>query len=88
MLTLSSLRKPKRLTILGDDEKEYNFLVKGGEDLRNDGAFTCPFVSFDMKCVSFHQLLSWLFFISTCSFFDVFETQQLKFKNIIIIITC
>ena len=33
---MSSLRKPKRLTIRGDDEKEYMFLVKGGEDLRMD----------------------------------------------------
>jgi len=36
VLTMGSLRKPKRLTILGDDEQEHNFLVKGGEDLRND----------------------------------------------------
>lgn len=27
---------PKRITIRGDDEKEYKFLVKGGEDLRLD----------------------------------------------------
>lgn len=33
---LSSIRKPKRITIRGDDEKEYMFLVKGGEDLRLD----------------------------------------------------
>ena len=33
---MSSIRKPKRLTIRGDDEKEYMFLVKGGEDLRMD----------------------------------------------------
>nr|XP_006812077.1 PREDICTED: DNA-dependent protein kinase catalytic subunit-like [Saccoglossus kowalevskii] len=33
---MSSLRKPKRLTIRGNDEKEHNFLVKGGEDLRLD----------------------------------------------------
>jgi len=33
---MSSLRKPKRLTIRGDDEKDYKFLVKGGEDLRQD----------------------------------------------------
>ena len=31
---MSSIRKPKRITIRGDDEKEYKFLVKGGEDLR------------------------------------------------------
>jgi DNA-dependent protein kinase catalytic subunit len=36
ILVLSSIRKPKRVTIRGDDEKEYMFLVKGGEDLRLD----------------------------------------------------
>ena len=36
VLVLSSIRKPKRITIRGDDEKEYMFLVKGGEDLRLD----------------------------------------------------
>ena len=30
------MRKPKCITIRGDDEKEYMFLVKGGEDLRLD----------------------------------------------------
>mmetsp|Transcript_32053 Transcript_32053/g.31446 ORF Transcript_32053/g.31446 Transcript_32053/m.31446 type:complete len:127 (-) Transcript_32053:821-1201(-) len=30
------MRKPKRLTINGSNEKEYNLLVKGGEDLRLD----------------------------------------------------
>ena len=33
---MSSLRVPKRVTIRGNDEKEYMFLVKGGEDLRQD----------------------------------------------------
>ena len=33
---MSSIRKPKRITLRGDDEKEYMFLVKGGEDLRLD----------------------------------------------------
>ena len=33
---MSSIRKPKRLTILGNDQKEYKYLVKGGEDLRLD----------------------------------------------------
>ena len=33
---MSSLRKPKRLTIRGDDERDHMFLVKGGEDLRLD----------------------------------------------------
>ena len=33
---MTSLRKPKRITMLGNDQKEYPFLVKGGEDLRLD----------------------------------------------------
>ena len=33
---LSSLRKPKTIVIRGNDELEYTFLVKGGEDLRQD----------------------------------------------------
>lgn len=33
---MSSIRKPKRLTIRGDDEKDYLFLIKAGEDLRLD----------------------------------------------------
>lgn len=33
---LPSLRKPIKITILGDNGKSYNFLVKFGEDLRTD----------------------------------------------------
>ena len=33
---MASLRKPKRVGLFGDDGKEDLFLVKGGEDLRND----------------------------------------------------
>nr|XP_057916892.1 DNA-dependent protein kinase catalytic subunit isoform X2 [Doryrhamphus excisus] len=33
---MSSLRRPKRLIIRGDDERDHPFLVKGGEDLRQD----------------------------------------------------
>ena len=33
---MSSLRKPMRITVRGDNEREYMFLVKGGEDLRQD----------------------------------------------------
>jgi len=29
VLTMGSIRKPKRLTLLGDDEKEHQFLVSG-----------------------------------------------------------
>jgi len=36
VLTLGSIRKPKKLTINGSNEKEYDLLVKGGEDLRLD----------------------------------------------------
>ncbi|KAF9155537.1 hypothetical protein BG015_009513 [Linnemannia schmuckeri] len=36
LLVMSSIRKPKRLSILASDEKEHLFLVKGGEDLRLD----------------------------------------------------
>ncbi|XP_004680100.1 PREDICTED: DNA-dependent protein kinase catalytic subunit [Condylura cristata] len=33
---MASIRKPKRIVIRGHNEKEYPFLVKGGEDLRQD----------------------------------------------------
>ncbi|XP_062986775.1 DNA-dependent protein kinase catalytic subunit [Elgaria multicarinata webbii] len=33
---MQSIRKPKRIIIRGSDEQEYPFLVKGGEDLRQD----------------------------------------------------
>ena len=36
LLVLHSLRLPKRITIRGHDENEYRFLVKGGEDIRQD----------------------------------------------------
>lgn len=36
MIIQSSLRKPKRLSIFGSDEKIYHLLLKGGEDLRLD----------------------------------------------------
>jgi DNA-dependent protein kinase catalytic subunit len=36
LLIMASMRRPKRLKIRGTDEKEYWFLVKGGEDLRQD----------------------------------------------------
>lgn len=36
LLVMSSLRKPKRLKMRGNDERDYPFLVKGGEDLRLD----------------------------------------------------
>ena len=33
---MASIRKPKRITVRGNDERDYMFLVKGGEDLRQD----------------------------------------------------
>lgn len=36
VLVIQSIRRPKRLTMLGTDEKVYHCLVKGGEDLRLD----------------------------------------------------
>lgn len=33
---LQSKQRPRKLTIFGDDGKEYNFLLKGREDLRLD----------------------------------------------------
>lgn len=35
-LVIQSIRKPKRLSMFGSDEKVYHMLVKGGEDLRLD----------------------------------------------------
>ncbi|KAL0481755.1 hypothetical protein AKO1_012371 [Acrasis kona] len=36
ILVMGSIRRPKRIKIRASDEKEYMFLVKGGEDLRQD----------------------------------------------------
>ncbi|XP_004615434.2 DNA-dependent protein kinase catalytic subunit [Sorex araneus] len=36
VLVMSSIRRPKRVVIRGHDEREHPFLVKGGEDLRQD----------------------------------------------------
>ncbi|KAM8822809.1 DNA-dependent protein kinase catalytic subunit isoform 1-T1 [Spinachia spinachia] len=36
VMVMSSMRRPKRLIIRGDDERDHPFLVKGGEDLRQD----------------------------------------------------
>lgn len=33
---MCSIRRPKRVVMRGDDEREHPFLVKGGEDLRQD----------------------------------------------------
>ena len=36
LLILGSIRRPKRITVHGSNEKDYHILVKGGEDLRLD----------------------------------------------------
>ncbi|KAI8820570.1 uncharacterized protein EV422DRAFT_578857 [Fimicolochytrium jonesii] len=36
VLVMASIRRPKRLTIVGSDEKNQHWLIKGGEDLRLD----------------------------------------------------
>ncbi len=36
VLVLGSIRRPKRITVHGSNEKDYHLLVKGGEDLRLD----------------------------------------------------
>lgn len=36
VLTQASKQRPKRLVLVGDDERSYGFLVKGGEDVRGD----------------------------------------------------
>lgn len=36
LLVMESKRKPKRITFVANDGREYPFLCKGGEDLRND----------------------------------------------------
>lgn len=33
---MTSIRRPKRLIMRGNDERDHPFLVKGGEDLRQD----------------------------------------------------
>lgn len=36
LLILGSIRRPKRITVHGSNEKDFHLLVKGGEDLRLD----------------------------------------------------
>ena len=68
---MSSIRKPKRLTIRGDDEEEYMFLVKGGEDLRMDqrieqvlALFICNCCILHYKCLVQSMQLSNIFLYS------------------------
>ena len=36
VLILPSKQRPKRITVHGSNEKDFNLLIKGGEDLRLD----------------------------------------------------
>ena len=36
LLVLGSIKRPKRITVHGSNEKDYHLLIKGGEDLRLD----------------------------------------------------
>ena len=36
LLILNSIKRPKRITVHGSNEKDYHLLIKGGEDLRLD----------------------------------------------------
>jgi FKBP12-rapamycin complex-associated protein len=36
LLVLKSKQKPRKLIIYGSDQKEYHFLLKGREDIRQD----------------------------------------------------
>lgn len=42
---MKSLRRPCRITVGGSDEKEHQFLIKGGEDLRQDQRIEQLFVA-------------------------------------------
>jgi DNA-dependent protein kinase catalytic subunit len=58
MLILTSVRKPKKIVVFGNDEKSYSFLIKGCEDLRLDQRIMEIFRAFneimknDSNCMS------------------------------------
>lgn len=73
MLILESIRQPKRITIRGDDEKEYRFLVKGGEDLRLDQRVEQ--VVYEMcfnSAAEYHRKVIVKFFFQTRNIFAIF----------------
>jgi DNA-dependent protein kinase catalytic subunit len=57
VLVMGSLRKPKRLGVRCNDEKEYLILVKGGEDLRLDQRIEQLFDVFNQVCFCLTKLL-------------------------------
>nr|XP_042898800.1 DNA-dependent protein kinase catalytic subunit isoform X2 [Parasteatoda tepidariorum] len=63
VLVLSSLTAPRRITIRGNDEKEYKILVKSGEDLRQDARIQQMFsvmneiYAKDVNCAQRHLYL-------------------------------
>ena len=52
LLVMGSVRKPKRIIFIGSDGNEYAFLVKGGEDLRNDERIENLFILMNSLCSS------------------------------------
>jgi DNA-dependent protein kinase catalytic subunit len=63
VLVMSSIRRPKRLIMRGHDEREFPFLIKGGEDLRQDQRLQQLFgvmnaaLAADTDCVQRHLSL-------------------------------
>lgn len=68
---MSSIRKPKRLTIRGDDEKEYMFLVKGGEDLRMDQRIEQVLPLFMCNCCM-HIVLHYKYLVQNMQLSNIF----------------
>lgn len=52
---MSSLRKPIKVTMLGMDSKEYPFLIKFGEDIRQDQRIQQLFTSMNNIFASDHK---------------------------------
>ncbi len=55
---MTSIRRPKRIIIRGDDERDHLFLVKGGEDLRQDQRIEQLFGVMNMILSQGHCLFS------------------------------
>ena len=61
---MKSLRQPKQITMTGHNEKQYRFLVKGGEDLRLDQrieqvrrTYACSSLQANIPCLFVYSLL-------------------------------
>lgn len=65
------MRKPKRLTIIGDNSKEYMFLVKGGEDLRHDQRIEQVELYYWYLIVLYAESVNWEICISSFRLNDI-----------------